>query len=70
MAWTDETEEGAAEGAGNAQRSRRLHYCGGDGGASDTARTADGDHRREALHGTQMVLEAVAGGAARSDAQE
>ncbi len=31
---------------------------------------ADRDRRREALHGTQMVREAVAGDAARSDAQE
>jgi hypothetical protein len=60
---------GVAEGARDAPRSRRG-YNGGDGGRDNAARAAYGDRRREALYEVQMVLEAVAGDAARSDAQE
>ena len=62
MAWTDTEAE---------ERLKVLvmRNCG-DGGAYGAVRAADGDQGREALHGAQVVREAVAGDAARVEAQE
>ncbi len=70
MAWTDKTEEGARLKVLVTRNDPVAGTMPVTGGAGDTARVADGNCRREALHGAQMVQEAVAGDAAHSDAQE
>jgi hypothetical protein len=73
MAWTDETEERALLKVLVTRSdpvAGTIAVTDEDSGEGNTQRTADGDRRREALHGAQMVREAVAGDAARSDAQE
>jgi hypothetical protein len=59
----------AAEGAGNVQRS--CHRCCSDNCRADNAADGtDGDACQETLHRAQVVGEAVAGYAARAEAQE
>jgi voltage-gated potassium channel Kch len=70
MVWTDETEEGGRLKVLVIHSYPVACTTVVVTGASDTVRAADGDSRREALHGAQMVREAVAGEAAHADAQE
>ncbi len=70
MVWTDETEEGGRLKVLVIRSYPVACTMVVVTGASNTVRAADGDSRREALHGAQMVREAVAGDAAHADVQE
>jgi hypothetical protein len=68
MVWTDVTEE-KQEGLLKVLMTRSDPVTG-TSVTDDAADGADGDRDREALHGAQVVREAVAGDAARLDTQE